>query len=474
MLINMFKQLRRLKPFPDSSVTTSKNGLLRNITLFQLTMMGVGSTLGTGIFFALAETVPLAGPAVILSFTFAGLVAGLTALCYAEVSSTLPVSGSSYTFTYMTLGEGAAMVVASCLLLEWGISGAAVAVGWSSYLNDLISIATNLEIPMAIRSSPLVEVADGWGWNGESYINLPAVLLVLMCSLLLLRGSRESAIINAILTISKLGVLFLFVVMTLLAFKVEHFEPFIPFGVEGVGAAAAIIFFSYIGLDAVVNASEETINPQRNVPLAIIGALIIVTFVYILVAISSLGVQPAADFAGHNGNLTMVLQRATSVPWLSGLLAAGAVISIFSVTLVCLYGQSRIFFAMARDKVIPEVFCKVDPHSRSPKAGVLLSTVIVTPLAGFVPAQLLWSIVSLGTLITFITVAVSLIMLRSYFKRMPPGYKTPFYPLIPVLSIGSCIYLLMSLQQTVYVLFAVWILLSAIFYFLYSQSRATP
>jgi APA family basic amino acid/polyamine antiporter len=221
----MFKQLLRLKPLPETNPKHSSEGLLRNITLFQLTLMGVGSTLGTGIFFALAETVPVAGPAVILSFIFAGIAAGLTALCYAEVSSALPVSGSSYTFTYMTMGEGAAMTVAACLLLEWGISAAAVSVGWGSYLNDLISIVSHTQLPLPFRNSPFVEGPDGWKWDGESYVNLPAVILIWMCTMLLLRGSRESAMVNA---------------------------------------------------------SEETINPQRNIPLAIMGTLIIVTIVYVV------------------------------------------------------------------------------------------------------------------------------------------------------------------------------------------------
>lgn len=470
----MLTQLFRRKPLPDPHAMRDNRGLLRNITLFQLTLMGVGSTLGTGIFFALAETVPIAGPAVVLSFVLAAVTAGLTALCYAEVSSAVPVSGSAYTFTYMTMGEGAAMMVASCLLLEWGISGAAVSVGWSSYLNDLISIVTGQQIPVAIRSAPFVQGSDGWHLGGESYLNLPAVILVWMCTILLMRGSRESAIVNAILTLSKLGILALFVVMAFLGFEQKNFVPFMPFGIEGVGTAAAIVFFSFIGLDAIVNASEETINPQRNLPLAIIGALIIVTAVYVLVAVSSLGVQPAADFEGHQGSLTMILQRATSSTWLTGVLAAGAVMSIFSVTLVCLYGQSRIFFAMARDKVIPEALGRVDPHSRSPRAGVLLSAIIVTPLAAFVPSHLLWSMVSLGTLVTFIAVAIALLILRSRMGLMAQGYRTPVYPLIPILSIASCLYLLVSLEATAYRLFAVWLTLAAIFYVFYSRQRAQP
>ena len=467
----MFQDFLRRKPLPASDATDS-GGLIRNITLFQLTLMGIGSTLGTGIFFALAETVPMAGPAVVISFVLAGFVAALTALCYAEVSSSLPVSGSSYTFTYMTLGQGAAMVVAACLLLEWGIAGAAVAVGWSSYLNDLVFIASGYEIPISIQSSPFVEGPNGWTANNESYFNLPAVALIWMCALLLLRGAKESAIVNAIFTMAKLGVLLLFVVLSLFAFKQQNFQPFMPSGITGVGAAAAVVFFSFIGLDAVVNASEEAINPERNIPLAIIAALIVVTLVYVVVAVSSLGVQPAADFNGHDGSLTVILQKATHAPWLGGVLAAGAVLSIFSVTLVCLYGQSRIFFAMARDRMIPDVLCKVDESSGTPRAGVLLAAIMITPLAAVAPSHMLWSMVSMGTLITFIAVAIALMLLRSRFKKEPQGYRTPLYPLVPLLSILCCLYLLFNLQDNVYALFAVWLFLVMVFYFLYSQKRA--
>lgn len=469
----ILKQILRRKALP-STTSHGSSGLLRSITLFQLTLIGVGSTLGTGIFFALAETVPIAGPAVVLSFLLAGITAGLTALCYAEVSSSLPVSGSSYTFTYITLGEGAATFVAACLLLEWGIGGAAVSVGWSSYLNDLVYIVSGHQIPAAIRGTPFIQGADGWTFSNESFLNLPAVVLVWMCAVLLMRGSQESAIVNAFLTVSKLSVLALFVIMALLAFEQHHFVPFMPHGIEGVSTAAAIVFFSFIGLDAVVNASEEAVNPQRNIPLAIVGALIVVTTVYVLVAISSLGVQPAGDFKGHQGSLTMILQRATHAPGLAGILAAGAVMSIFSVTLVFLYGQSRILFAMARDNLIPPALSKVHAQSHSPRAVILLAAIIVTPLAALVPSQILWSMVSLGTLVTFIAVAISLIVLRSRFKSIQPGYRTPLYPLIPLLSITSCLYLLINLNSAAFNLFGAWLLLAAMFYLLYSRHRACP
>lgn len=449
--------------------------LPRSLSLWQLTLMGVGSTLGTGIFFALAETVPLAGPGVVLSFLLAAFTAGLTALCYAEVSTALPISGSSYTFTYVTMGEGLAVLVGACLVLEWGVAGAAVAVGWSSYLNELIALLSGWQIPALWRESPFQTNVQGLHWGGSGYLNIPAVLLVWLCALLLLRGSRESAKLNACLTITKLIVLLLFVAMSLQVFKRVHFAPFMPHGFEGVGSAAAIIFFSFVGLDSIVNASEEVINPQRNIPLAMLLALIIVTTVYVLVAFSSLGVQPAAAFVGRDAALTAILQQATGSKMSSILLALGAVVSIFSVTLVSLFGQARIYFAMARDGILPAALKRVDPHTFCPRRGTLLSAAVVSPLAGFLPSHVLWGLVSMGTLAVFLAVAVSLILLRQQQARQghqTKGFRVPGYPITPLLSITACLYLISNLNATVYGLFAVWVALALLFYFTYARHGA--
>ena len=257
----MFYRFFHKKPYPTSSngnhnsdsSANNTNQMPRSIGLGQLTLIGVGSTLGTGIFFAMAETVPVAGPAVIIAFIVAALVAGLTALCYAEVSSALPISGASYTFTYITMGEGIAVLVAACLLLEWGIAGAAVSVGWSAYLNQLVEMVTGHSIPVAWRSPPFLTGRSGLELGGPGIVNLPAIAVVWLCTLLLLRGSQASARLNALLTVTKVGILLLFVLMTLPAFRADHFAPFIPFGISGVSTAAAIIFFSFVGLDSVVN-----------------------------------------------------------------------------------------------------------------------------------------------------------------------------------------------------------------------------
>lgn len=467
----MFYRFFHKKPLPDTSPSAAKQQLPRTIGLGQLTLIGVGSTLGTGIFFAMAETVPLAGPAVIVSFLLAALTAGLTALCYAEVSSALPVSGASYTFTYITMGEGAAVMVAACLLLEWGIAGAAVAVGWSAYLNQLIEMLAGAAIPEMWREPPFLRNIEGLEPGGAGIVNLPAIAVVWLCTLLLLRGSRESARLNALLTITKVSILLLFVAMSLTVFRAEHFVPFMPFGITGVSTAAAIIFFSFVGLDSVVNASEEAVNPQRNIPWAITAALLIVTAVYVLVAVSSLGVQTHDEFAGPSGALPAILLRATQSPATSILLAAGAVISIFSVTFLTLFGQARIYFAMARDGLLPKPVAQVDAKTHCPKAGTLLAGIAITPLAGFLPSHVLWAMVSLGTLMVFIAVAVSLILLRNR-NNNHQGFKVPFYPATPLISIAACIYLITNLSSTVFTLFAAWLTLALLFYAAFGQRGA--
>jgi amino acid transporter len=302
---------------------------------------------------------------------------------------------------------------------------------------------------------------------------LPAVIVVWLSTILLLRGSQASARLNAILTTLKIGVLLVFVLMTLAVFNADHLTPFVPFGAAGVSAGAAIIFFSFVGLDSVINASEEAIDPQRNIPKAICLALLIVTGVYIAVAVASLGVQSHDQFAGDQGALPALLLTATQSPMASMLLALGAVISIFSVTLLTLFGQARVYFAMARDGLLPGKLATLNPKTKGPQAATLLAGVMITPLAGFLPSHVLWGMVSLGTLMAFIAVSVTLIVLR---QRQPndahTGFRVPGYPYTPLLSIAACIYLIAHLSSTVFTLFAVWLTLALLFYAAFGQRSA--
>ena len=474
-------RLLRKKPveklISETAGADSEHGhLSRSITPFQLTMFGVGATIGTGIFFVLSQTVPTAGPAVIVSFIMAGVVAGLTALCYAEMASMIPVSGSSYSYAYATLGEIVAYFVGACLLLEYGISASAVAIGWSGYLNKVFEIVFGSGLPAALSAAPIV--ADGYTLSigGDGYLNLPAAILVFLCCLLLIRGSKESARANAIMVVIKICVLIMFIAIAATGFTSANFHPFAPQGFAGISAAAGTIFFTYVGLDAVSTAGEEVQNPKRNLPLAIIAALIIVTSLYILTALTAIGVQAPSAFEGQEAGLATILQNLTGSSWPALVLALGAVISVFSVTLVVLYGQTRILFAMSRDGLIPELFHRVNPRTLSPVANTIVVALFVGAIAAFVPDAILWDLTSLGTLTAFIVVSAGVMILRRTRPDMPRGFRVPFGPVLPVLSIVFASYLIWNLNPRTFELFGVWVFFAAIFYFLYSvkKSRLEP
>ncbi|WP_347267000.1 amino acid permease [Paracoccus sp. (in: a-proteobacteria)] len=469
------QRILRRKPLEDFACPARGDGaprLQRSLSLFQLTMFGVGATIGTGIFFVLAEQVPVAGPAVLVSFLIAGVAAGLTALCYAEMSSMIPVSGSSYSYAYATLGEGVAFLVAACLIMEYGVSAGAVAVGWSEYLHNLLLTTTGLELPRALLVAPLV--AEGYSLHpgGEGLINLPAAVLVFLCCILLLRGPRESARANGIIVVLKLAVLAIFVALALTAFDSGNFAPFSPNGLAGISAAAGSIFFTFIGLDTVSTAAEEIEDPRRNLPRAIILALLIVLGFYVLVAVAALGAQSQGMFEGQEAGLAVILHNVTGSHLPSVILSAGAVISVFSVTLVVLYGQTRVLFAMARDGMLPGIFCRVNPRSMTPTANTLIVSCAVAAIAAFMPSDVLWDLTSMGTLVAFSVVSAGVIILRYRQPEAPRGFRVPLFPLLPVLSILACLYLISSLSLIVFKLAGIWAFLAAVMYLSYSARNS--
>jgi basic amino acid/polyamine antiporter, APA family len=469
-LPSLTQQMLRCRPVTGAPVAHgASDHLKRSIGTFQLTMFGVGATVGTGIFFVLSVAVPKAGPSVIISFLIAGFAAGLAAICYAELASAVPVSGSTYSYAYTTLGEFVAMGVAACLLLEYGVSIAAVAVGWSGYLNKLLHNIFGFQIPQTLSRAPWPHT-DGDPWT---IVNLPAIVLIVLCALLLIRGASESATVNTIMVVIKLGVLALFAVIAFTAFSVDQFADFAPYGVAGIGAAAGTIFFSYIGLDAVSTAGDEVKDPQRTMPRAIIAALIIVTTVYVLVTVAAVGTQPWQEFAGQEeAGLATILDNVTGSHWASTVLAAGAVISIFSVTLVVMYGQTRILFAMGRDGLLPPRFAKVNPKTMTPVFNTVVVAVIVSILAGFVPLDALADVVSIGTLTAFIVVSLGVIILRRREPDLPRGFRVPGYPVTPVLSILACGYILFSLHWTTWIAFSLWVAVALIFYLVWGRHHS--
>jgi len=457
----LLQQAFRRKPVTamsaESGADSGGGELARSIGLFQLSMIGIGATIGTGIFFVLSQAVPVAGPAVIWSFVIAGAVAGLTAICYAELASAVPVSGSSYSYAYATLGEVVAMGVAACLLLEYGVSSAAVAVGWSAYLNQLLGNLFGFQIPDVLSRSP----------EGGGLFNLPAVVLVVLCALLLIRGTSQSARVNAVMVLIKVGVLVLFVVVGVTGWNSDNLAEFTPFGLTGITSAAGVIFFAYIGLDAVSTAGEEVRNPRRTMPLAILIALVTVTLVYITVAVVAVGAQPAAQFEGQEAGLAVILQNVTGADWPGSVFAAGAIISIFSVTLVTIYGQTRILFAIGRDGLLPPLFHRVNPRTRTPVNNTIIVAVVVGLLAGLLPIEFLAEMTSIGTLVAFLVVSISVIILRRTAPDLPRGFTVPGYPVVPILSILGCLWIIISLRPVTIVAFAIWVAVALIWYFTY-------
>ena len=468
--VSLTEQMLRRRPVIGAPVAHgASDHLKRSIGTFQLTMFGVGATVGTGIFIVLQQAVPKAGPAVLISFVVAGIAAGLSAICYAEMAAAVPVSGSTYSYAYTTMGEVVAMGVAACLLLEYGVSMSATAIGWSGYLNKLLDNLFGWQLPHALMAAP-------WGNDNPGIVNLPAMVLIVMCALLLIRGASESATVNTVMVIVKLCVLAMFVLIAFTAFTTDHFANFWHAGFAGITAGASTIFFTFIGLDAVSTAGDEVKNPQKTMPRAIIAALIVVTSIYILVAFAGLGTQSAEAFGSDEqseAGLSVILENILhGQTWASTILAAGAVISIFSVTLVVMYGQTRILFALGRDGLLPSMFAKVNPRTMTPVNITIIVAVITATLAGFVPIDYLWDLVSIGTLVAFITVSIGVIILRVREPNLPRAFKVPGYPVTPVLSVVACAFVLYGLPPITWLWFGIWVAVVLTFYFVWSRHHS--
>ncbi|OPC82142.1 amino acid permease [Embleya scabrispora] len=446
----------------ESGGGEGEGGLRRSMGLLELTFFSVGATLGTGIFVILAEAVPKAGPAVVISFVLAAVTALFSALSYAELAGTIPVSGSSYSYAYATLGEGIAWVCGWCLLLEYGVSISAVAVGWGQYVNELLDSAFGVSLPDVISQPP----GDGGTFN------VPAVVVVLLAVVLLVRGVSESAVANTIMVFIKLITLVFFCAIAFTAFKHGNLTPFAPLGAAGISAGASQVFFSYIGFDAASTAGEEAKNPRRDLPLAILISLGIVTIVYVAVALAALGAMPWDQFKGSEATLAQIVTDVTGGSWASTILSAGAIISIASVVLTVLYGQTRILFAMARDGLIPPIFAKVNSRTQSPVANTLITGAWVALLAALVPLGRLTEATSIGTLFAFTLVNIGVIVLRRTRPDLPRGFTSPFFPITPLLGVGFCIYLMARLSGTTWQVFLVWMAAGVAIYFLYGYRHS--
>jgi APA family basic amino acid/polyamine antiporter len=438
-----------------------RGGLRRALGPLDLVALGIGAIIGTGIFVLTGvAAVDHAGPGVIASFAVAGVACALAALCYSEFASMLPVSGSAYTYAYATLGELLAWIIGWDLILEYALASAAVAVGWSGYVRDILG-GFGIVLPAALAGAP-----------GEGGLfNLPAAAVLRGITALLVVGIRESATTNALIVALKLGVV-LFVIAAGAGYvQPTNWQPFAPHGWNGIMGGAATVFFAYIGFDAVTTAAEESRRPERDMTIGILGSLGICTVLYLIVAAVVTGMSPLSEI--DRAAPVAVAFRRLGLDFAASLISLGAIAGLTSVLLVMLLGQSRIFFAMSRDGLLPAVFSRVHPRFQTPHLSTIGVGAAVALVAGVVPLRELVELVNIGTLFAFVIVSAGVIVLRRTEPGMARPFRCPWVPWVPLASIAACAYLMASLPAATWLRFGLWLALGLLVYGFYSRRRSS-
>jgi APA family basic amino acid/polyamine antiporter len=490
----------RVKPLDAILATAEKKSLKRTLGWFQLTLFGIGCVIGTGIFVLTAVGAQKAGPGLMLAFAIAGAVCIVAALCYAEIAAMIPVAGSAYTYSYATIGEFFAWTVGWALIMEYAIAASAVSVGWSGYFSGtILHQYLGITLPTWLQGGPLA-----LGGIEGGFMNLPAFLIALLVTWLLVIGTSESAKVNAVLVLIKVTALTVFIALTFTSpsFSADKFNPFLPAGVfggfgTGVGAvgAAATMFFAYVGFDAVSTAAEETKNPQRNVPIGLVGSLLFCTVFYILVAAGAIGTLGGQPIMGADGPLitgSPELARQCAMPQyadalvcskealahvlrtigftpIGNLIGVAAFLALPSVILVLIFGQTRIFFVMSRDGLLPEVLSRVHPKFRTPHVVTLITGIGVAFAAAFFPVGSLADISNAGTLYAFLMVAVAVLMLRKNDPNRQRNFRVPGVWIVAPLTILGCLFLFLNLPTAAMLFLPGWSVLGLVIYFAYSR-----
>jgi basic amino acid/polyamine antiporter, APA family len=450
------------KPAEQLLETAEGSQLRRSVGSLDLTALGIGAIIGTGIFVIIGEAIALSGPGIVISFVLAGVTCVFSALAYAELASTLPVSGSAYTYAYATMGEALAWIIGWDLLLEYGVAVAAVSVGWGAYFVELLDSIFGVTLSDSITLPP--------GDGGD--VNVPALVLVLAVAGVLIAGVRQSARSNTVMVVGKVLVLLFFIAVAFSAFDGDHFSDFAPNGFDGIEEAAALIFFAYIGFDAVSTGSEEVRRPQRDLPIAIVGSLVIATVLYILVAVAAVGALPADQLAGQDAPLSVALSEGAGIGWGADIVTFGALVAITSVVLTMLFGETRIAFSMCRDGLLPERLAAVWERTRTPVILTVLFAVPIALVAAFVPLTEIAELVNIGTLFAFFLVNVAVIWLRRSKPDLPRGFRVPLVPFVPAIGAALCIYLMTKLPGETWLRFIVWLAIGAVVYVLYSYRNS--
>jgi basic amino acid/polyamine antiporter, APA family len=480
--MNLFKRKNVSKLLAEASFE-GEGALKKTLTAWGLIALGIGAIIGAGLFVRTAmASAQNAGPSVTIGFIIAAIGCALAGLCYAELSSSIPVSGSAYTYTYATMGELFAWIIGWDLILEYAVAAATVGIAWSEYLNNFFETVLHIP-PIAYEwsHSPFQTSAEGV----SGIMNLPALFIVSIISLLLIRGIQESAFVNSMIVIVKVTIVILIISIGWQFINPTNFVPYIPEpsifndahgvphnfgGILGILGAAGTVFFAFIGFDAVSTAAQETKNPKRDLPIGILGSLAICTVLYLLFAHVLTGVATVEDFRGEGGEASVAFainKYMTGFEWLGQLVTVAILFGFSSVILVMLLGQSRVFYAMSKDGLLPKAFGDIHPKFKTPYKANLFILILVGLFAAFVPGDIVGDMTSIGTLFAFILVCVAVLILRKTQPEMKREFKTPFVPVVPILGILVCLAMIYGLGWTNWLRLFAWLAVGIIFYFVY-------
>jgi basic amino acid/polyamine antiporter, APA family len=457
----------------------NQHGLKRVLGKFNLVMLGIGAIIGAGIFVLAGEvSANYSGPAIVISFLIAAFACGCAGLCYAEMASMIPIAGSAYTYCYATVGRFFAWVVAWMLIIEYLFAASTVSVGWSGYIVSFFE-TIHIHLPSALVNAPVKydTTLDQFVRTG-GILNLPAIFIVGLISILLIIGIKESATFNNIIVVIKVAVILIFLSVGVWFVSSHNWHPFIPkntgtfghFGWSGIFRGAAVIFFAYIGFDAVSTAAQESKNPQKDLPMGILGSLFICTILYICVAMVLTGVVPFTHLGVPDPIAVGV--DAIGYTWLSWLIKLGAIAGLTSVILVMLLGQPRIFFTMAKDGLLPQIFTRVHPRFKTPYISSIFTGIVAMALAGIFPIGILSKLVSFGTLMAFSMVCLAILILRKRRPELTRPFRTPWSPFIPIMGIAACLFQVAFLNIYAWEFMAVWMIIGIAVYFLYGRKHA--